>query len=334
MSSPHRYIVLGAGGVGSALGGMLQLSGARVVLVARGAHLEALRRDGLSLATPSRAWTIPVEAAASPREIRFEADDVVLLCTKSQDSAAALDDLAASAPRDVPIVCAQNGVANEPLAARRFDHVHGLMVFSPIGFIGPGRVTIHSEPVLGALDVGVYSTGEGAVATDLAHDLSQAGFDARVEPRVMRLKYGKLLTNLANALEALSGRAAIDVALLARLQEEALRCYAAANIEFATLDEIHRRGAAVAELPVAGESRGGGSSWQSLSRRTGSIETEYLNGEIVRLGELHGVATPRNRALTAVARRAAAEGWPPGNLSAAELAAALAAEGAESTEAD
>lgn len=326
MSSPHRYIVLGAGGVGSALGGMLQLAGARVVLVARGAHLDVLRRDGLSLGTPSRSLRVPVEAVQSPREVRFQANDVVLLCTKSQDSAAALADLAASAPRDVPIVCAQNGVANERLAARRFDRVQGLMVFSPVGFTAPGRVTLHSEPVLGALDIGVYPTGADELTGDIVNDLIQAGFDARVEPRVMRLKYGKLLTNLANALQALCGPTGIDLALLARIREEALACYAAAGIEFATLDEINRRGAAVVELPVAGEPRGGGSSWQSLSRRTGSIETEYLNGEIVRLGELHGVETPLNRALTAVAQRAAAEGWAPGSLSAADLGAALGAE--------
>jgi 2-dehydropantoate 2-reductase len=305
---------------------MLQLRGARVALVARGRHLEALRRDGLSLGTPSRAWTIPVEAVASARELRFDATDVVLLCTKSQDSAVALDDLAACAPREVPIVCAQNGVANERLAAQRFDRVYGLMVFSPIGFTAPGRVTIHSEPVLGALDVGVFPAGADTLSTELANDLSQAGFDARVEPRILRLKYGKLLTNLANALQALSGATDIDDALFARLHEEALACYAAAGIESATLDEIHRRAAGLVELPVGGAPRGGGSSWQSLSRRTGSIETEYLNGEIVCLGEAHGVATPLNRAVTAVARRAAAEGWPPGRLSAAELAAALSAE--------
>jgi 2-dehydropantoate 2-reductase len=323
MSAPHRYIVLGAGGVGSALGGMLQLTGAPVVLVARGKHLEALRRDGLALSTPSRSWRLAMEAVESPRELDFEARDVVLLCTKSQDSGAALADLAACAPRDVPIVCAQNGVANEPLAALRFDRVYGLMVFSPIGFTEPGRVTIHSEPVLGALDVGSYPAGADALVSEIVNDLSRAGFDARVEPRILRLKHGKLLTNLANALQALAGRTGIDPALFARIAAEAIACFQAAGIEFASLEEINRRGEAVCELPVDGAPRGGGSSWQSLSRGTGTIETEYLNGEIVRLGERYGVATPLNRALTALAQRAAAEGWPPGRLSTAELATAL-----------
>jgi 2-dehydropantoate 2-reductase len=323
MSDRHRYIVLGAGGVGCAVGGMLHVAGAPVVLIARGKHLEALRRDGLSLATPSRSWTLAMDTAASPRELVFEPRDVVLLCTKSQDSAAALADLAACAPREIPIVCAQNGVANEPLAAALFERVYGLMVFAPIGFTEPGRVTLHSEPVLGALDVGCHPTGTGALVNEVVHDLARAGFDARAEPRIMRLKYGKLLTNLANALQALGG-ADIDSALFARIWAEATACYQAAGIESATLEEVSLRAASVCDLPIEGAPRGGGSTWQSLARGTGTIETEYLNGEIVRLGLLHGVPTPCNRALTTLAQRAATEGWRPGSLSPAELAAALA----------
>lgn len=323
MSAPHRYIVLGAGGVGCAVGGMLHLAGAPVVLIARGDHLEALRRDGLSLATPSRSWTLAMATAASPRELVFEARDVVLLCTKSQDSAAALADLASCAPRETPIVCAQNGVANEALAAALFERVYGLMVFAPVGFTDPGRVTLHSEPVLGALDVGSYPTGADALVREIVGDLSHAGFDARVEPRIMRLKYGKLLTNLANVLQALGAGPGIDPLLVAMVLSEATACYQTAGIEYATIEEIFLRAEALCDLPVGGARRGGGSTWQSLSRGTGTIETEYLNGEIVRLGERHGVATPLNRNLTKLAQRAAAEGWRPGSLSRAQLAAAL-----------
>ncbi len=65
--------------------------------------------------------------------------------------------------------------------------------------------------------------------------------------------------------------------------------------------------------------RGGGSSWQSLARRAGSIEADYLNGEIALLGRLHGVATPVNAALQEVANELARAGDPPESLSFAEL---------------
>ena len=70
----------------------------------------------------------------------------------------------------------------------------------------------------------------------------------------------------------------------------------------------------------SGEWRGG-SSWQSLARGAGSIEAEFLNGEIVLLGRLHGVATPVNALLQRLAVRAAAEGAPPGSWRVEDLSA-------------
>jgi 2-dehydropantoate 2-reductase len=325
MSPDRRYVVLGAGAVGCALGGMLQAAGSPVVLVARGAHLDALQRRGLDIALPSHALHLAVEAVKSPADIRFAARDVVILCTKSQDSAAALADLAAAAPRDVPVVCAQNGVANEPLAAERFARVYALVVFAPCQFVEPGRISIHSEPVLGGLDIGCHPSGTDDVVGDLARDLSAAGFDARSEPRIGRLRYAKLLSNLGNALQALAGRAATESPLSDQLRAEGEACLRAAGIDFASLDELYARNSAVHEMPVSGAPRGGGSTWQSLARRTGSLETDYLNGAITALGERYGVPSPANRAVLELARRAAAERWPPEHLTVAEIEDAVAA---------
>ncbi len=64
--------------------------------------------------------------------------------------------------------------------------------------------------------------------------------------------------------------------------------------------------------PVGDDTRrAGGSSWQSLRRGTGTIETDYLTGEIVLLGRLHGVATPANYALQDLAAEMARTGEPP-----------------------
>ena len=62
-----------------------------------------------------------------------------------------------------------------------------------------------------------------------------------------------------------------------------------------------------------------GSSWQSLMRRQGSIETDYLNGEIVFLGRKHGIPTPFNAVLQRVANEMAAARDLPGKYSAEEL---------------
>ena len=71
--------------------------------------------------------------------------------------------------------------------------------------------------------------------------------------------------------------------------------------------------------PIAGAPRGGGSSWQSLARGTGSMEVDQLNGEIVLLGRLHGVPTPVNELLQRIGHDLAASGAPPGSLTVAEL---------------
>ena len=90
-------------------------------------------------------------------------------------------------------------------------------------------------------------------------------------------------------------------------------------------DELLARCEAVASLPVAGAERPGGSTWQSLARGTGDLETPYLNGEIVRLGERLGIATPRNRALVELSEQALRERWAPGSLSRDALEARLLA---------
>jgi 2-dehydropantoate 2-reductase len=79
---------------------------------------------------------------------------------------------------------------------------------------------------------------------------------------------------------------------------------------------------------VGDRPRPGGSSWQSLARGSGSIETDFLNGEVVLLGRLHGVPTPRNAALQRLAGRLAREHRPPGSLSPDELRRALGLGGA------
>jgi 2-dehydropantoate 2-reductase len=131
---------------------------------------------------------------------------------------------------------------------------------------------------------------------------------------------GKLVLNLGNAVEAISGPAARGGELTRRARDEAYRCLHAAGIDFVGSDEDRaRRGNLLDLQSVAGQPRRGGSSWQSLARRTGSIETDYLNGEIVRLGRLHGVPTPCNELLQPTANGLARERREPGCIPEADV---------------
>lgn len=322
----QRFVVYGAGAIGGTIGGRLFEHGHDVVLIARGAHGEALRSSGLLLRTADGAVTLPVPTVRHPSELGplDPARDVVVLAMKTQDTADALEALAAVAPASVPVVCAQNGVENERMALRRFSTVLGMCVMLPATHLEPGVVEVSSTPVSGILDVGRYPSGVDEVATAVAAALDGSGFSSVAVSDVMRRKYAKLLMNLGNALDAACGSGARRSPLFPLAREEAMACFAAAGIDCASEEEDRaRRGDLLQVKPIGGRPRGGGSTWQSLARGTGRTEVDHLNGEIVLLGRLHGVPTPVNALLQEVGNRLARDGAAPGSVDVADLEARI-----------
>jgi 2-dehydropantoate 2-reductase len=322
-----RYIIYGAGAVGGVIGARLHEAGHDVILIARGPHLDAIVARGLTLETPLGSQNLRVPAVAHPGAITFTPDDAVLLTMKTQHTESALDDLRAVAPADIPIVCAQNGVENERLAARRFDRVYGMMVWLPATYLEPGVVQASAAPINGVLDTGRYPSGTDAPIEHIAADIDAAGIAAKAIPDVMRWKYAKLLSNLGNIIQAAIAPSDDARALYARVREEALACYRAAGIDYASDGEQSERRSAMSHpAPIAGSTRVGGSTWQSIARGAGSVETDFLNGEITLLGRLHGVPTPLNAALQRIGARMANEALAPGSLATSEIEQAALAD--------
>ena len=313
-----RAVVVGAGAIGGVVGARLARAGHDVLLIARGTHGVAIARDGLRLRTPDEELILHIPVAPAIEAAVPRADDVLLLCVKGQDTAAAVDALARVWPRATPIACLQNGVANERTAATRFERVIPVHVMCPTTYLVPGVVEAPCTPVTGLLDVG--PGGEALAAAFRA-----STFRATVRADVMRWKYAKLISNLANAVEAAVGLAGRGLAIARAAQDEGRACLTAAGIPWASDAEV----AALDDgwlvvRPIGGVTRPGGSSWQSLARGTGSIEAAYLNGEIVALGAAHGVATPVNAGLLRVAQAMASSHTPPGTFTEAALLAAVA----------
>jgi 2-dehydropantoate 2-reductase len=326
MSGDVRYVVVGPGAVGGAIGGRLFQHGHDVVLVARGEHGRALAERGLELQSPEAGVTLPVPAVSTTADVTWRAGaaDVVVLATKTHDTDAAVRELAAVAPPDVTVGCAQTGVETERIVLRRFARVQAMCVMLPATHLEPGVVQVSSAPLTGILDLGRYPAGTDAVTERIAADLETARFSARPDPAIMRRKYRKLVMNLGNAIEAACGHGSRGGELLERAVSEAMACFDAAGIDVASAEEDReRRGDLLQVQPVMGARRGGGSSWQSLARGTGTIETDFLNGEIVLLGRLQGVPPPVNALLQRTAGRLARDRIPPGSLSADELLAEL-----------
>jgi len=263
---------------------------------------------------------VDVAAVGHPSEIDWGTGQVVLMAVKSQQSVAAFDELAVVAPPETPIVCLQNGVVNEPAALRVFSNVYGVRVVCPTSHLQPGVVQAWSTPVTGLLDVGRYPTGIDHVIEAVAADFRAATFSSYPVQDIRRWKNRKLLTNLGNAIEAVCGPNERQGSLGEILLAEGEAVLAAAGLEAATAEEDRdRRGDLLQPGKIAGQTRPGGSSWQSLRRATGDIETDYLNGEIVRLGRKHGVATPANELLQRLARELAVTRDAPGATPAAAI---------------
>ncbi|MCW2948500.1 MAG: Ketopantoate reductase ApbA/PanE domain protein [Actinoallomurus sp.] len=313
-----RIVVYGAGAVGGVIGARLFQQGHDVTLIARGAQHEAIRDRGLRFDTPEESVTLPIPVADRPAAVTFRPGDVVLLAMKTQDTAAALAELSAVAPPQVVVASAQNGVENERLALRLFPRVYGVCVLLPAVFLEPGVVEAYMAPVMGRLDVGRYPGGTDDTARSLAAAFAGAGFESDARPDIMRFKYGKLLTNLGNAVEAVvgPGEHGSEIARLAR--EEGAACLRAAGIDAPSGVTL------VSEIrPIRGHERLGGSSFQSLHRGTGTIEADYLNGEIVLLGREHGVPTPVNELLRRLANRMARDGLRPGLMTPGQFLSSL-----------
>jgi 2-dehydropantoate 2-reductase len=319
-----RFVVLGAGAVGGVLAARLHQAGFEVELVARGAHFRAIRDQGLTLVTPVQRVTLPIAVHESPASISWRTDDLVLLAVKSQDTAAALSGLeATSAPEGVPVVCMQNGVENERLALRLRSEVYGAVVMAPTAHLDPGEVLAYGSLLSGIIDIGRYPSGGGDRAQEISAAIATSGFSSDPRPDIMRLKYAKLILNLGNIVQAICepGEEADELIELARAEGRA--ALSAASIDHAddSVADVSGRWERIGVAPIAGRGRLGSSTWQSLARAAGSVETDYLNGEIVLLGRLHAVPTPVNARLCRLASRLAAERAQPGRLRAAEILA-------------
>jgi 2-dehydropantoate 2-reductase len=273
---------------------------------------------------------LPIPAVAGPAQLTLRPDDILLLSVKLQDSAAVLDQWAGlpveggrTAGEDLPLFCVQNGVEGERLALRRFARVYAVCVMLAASHLEPGQILANFEPVTGILTIGRYPAGIDEVCRQVTADLESANFRAPVSDSIMRWKYTKLLANLGNAVEAIVGPTDDAAGLLRRARAEGRTVLTAAGIDYASEQEdaAAREGLRFSDIP--GRPRGGGSSWQSIARGAGSIETDYLTGEIVLLGRLFGVPTPVNAALQRIANHHARQGIPPGKTTVAELTAAI-----------
>lgn len=318
-----RTIIYGAGAIGGAVGGHLSLTGKDVILIGRAGHVNKINEHGLKFTNPEGTRMLKVKAVISPREIAFESNDVVLLCVKSQDSEAALTDLKAMV-RDIPIFCLQNGVRNEETAARFFPRIYGAMIRIGGEYIAEGEVTVRRDPP-GWLVMSRYPSGKDALLEAVAANVRDSGFLVMTTEDVMPYKWGKLMSNLANSIGAITNaREKENKEIIHATLNEAENILQQAGIRWISAKDLEKEWAEVGQ-PAKGNltTESQSSTWQSLYRRQGTVETEFLNGEIVRLANQIGRKAPVNQALLRITKEMAVNRELPGKYSSTELAGIL-----------
>lgn len=333
-----RFIIHGAGAVGSLVGGMLAESGVEVVLIARSAHAEALNQRGLMIKSQKGDRLIRnLSAVTSPHDVIPRSDDVIFLTVKTPQTSHSVQSLREVFPEETPVFCLQNGIRNEEWAARRFLNVYGVAAALCVTFLSPGVIahTFHNT-----LSVGNYPLGCDELGLEVAEQLQKAGFRTTTHDSIMAIKWSKLILNLNNATYAILdkhlqlGLATPAISnFMADVEEEGLHVLDVANISVEDPNnpiDFHQRLTdlrAVARdpqkiyeaenLPV--ELRTYPSTWMDLTQKRGDTEAGFFNGEIILLGEKYGVPTPYNSVLLNLVETMAMDGADPGLYSLEEL---------------
>ncbi|WP_417211114.1 ketopantoate reductase family protein [Antarctobacter sp.] len=319
-----RIIIFGVGAVGGVVSAALALTGQDVLGIARGSRLQAIRDKGLTLRSHDGSETTPLPCVGTATDIAPRPDDVILLTTKTQDTPRALEDLRTAGFDEQAVFCVQNGVENERLALRLFPNVHAVSVMLPAEYMAPDEAVGVGRPNLGVFDIGRYPRGADQTDAALAEVLTSARIKSFVEDDVMQNKYGKLLVNLGNIVEAALGRGAAAAEIKTALLQEAIGVYRAAGIGWRDMGAGDpRRGALMTAEPLDGVERVGGSTTQSLARGAGSVETDFLNGEIAMIARLAGTEAPINARAAKLAARLARDKCPAGALTPNEMATEL-----------
>jgi 2-dehydropantoate 2-reductase len=318
-----RFIIYGAGGIGCVIGGHLARTGHEVLLVGRPGQVNAINEHGLRLVTPAGTYVLRIPAVTRPALVEFTRDDVVFLCMKGQNTEEALRELQL-VTRDVPVFCIQNGIRNEAIAGQYFPRVYGAMVRIGADYLTDGEVVARRDPP-GLLIIGRYPQGIDTLAEEVAERLRSAGLLIQLTPDVMPYKWGKLLGNLGNAIDAITGVWGPDVESISRAaRAELTGLLEQAGISWVSQEALNRQWPEIRMPPRPSAAKPMHSStWQSLARRQGSVETDFLNGEVVRLAERMGGRVPVNKRLLEITQEMAVNRELPGKYTAAELKSLL-----------
>jgi 2-dehydropantoate 2-reductase len=312
--------VAGAGSIGCFVGGMLAASGRKVALLARPRVIGEIEKDGLRL-TSFEGFDRTIAASqltlSEDPEI-FSNIGAVLVTVKSTDTAGIADIIARHAPSDAVIISLQNGVGNAAVLRERLPGRRVLAAMVPFNVVAPGGGRFHRAT---SGDIMVEQDD-----ADTADRISVPGLKMRATDNIAGVQWGKLLVNLNNALNALSGlplrrqlaerawrRLLADQVAegLAAIRAEGIKPVSPTPVPSGWTPSLLRLPDAIFEIllgrtmKIDPEARSSMAEDLQRGRRT---EIDYLQGVVVEIAGRHGLEAPLSRRIVALIKRAEAAG--------------------------
>lgn len=297
------FLIVGTGGVGGYFGGKLARSGKNVWFVARGAHLEAMKQNGLVVKSAGETFVVP-PGKMTDRPSDAGPCDVILVCVKSPDTEQTAAALAGTVSPSTLIISLQNGIDNEE---RIRSIIASGIVWGGVSYIyatitAPGEVTETGGPkkiVFGPLDAASSTYDErGRTLRDL---MQEAGIDATYTKDIRTQMWKKFIF-----ISAVGGLTALTRLTLAELL--------AVDASRTLLEEAMRETRAVAtalgiaiepgyiDAVFASFARSNNNAYSSMYydlTHDKPMELEAFSGTVVREGTRHGIPTPVHKTIYA-----------------------------------
>jgi 2-dehydropantoate 2-reductase len=328
----NKVAVLGAGSVGCLIGGAWQAAGVPVSFIGRPRIAEDITEHGLTVSDYS-GWKqhfAPAEVDYATVPDRLAEAGIIALCVKSGATADAARDIVNHASDGTLVISFQNGISNVDVLKRelgdRFNVARGMVPYN-CAYLGEGR--FHK----GVAGAPLYAE-DSPQTRELAAAIGRGPAELKLSDDMLGLAWGKLLINLNNAINALSGRPLREELqardyrrVFAAAMREGLQLLKAARIEPAKVGAVGPRllpyaigspnwlfnNVFIRKWKIDAKARSSMSDDLAHGRKT---EVDYINGELIALAERIGAGAPVNRKIVKLIHKAegGARPWPPAEL--------------------
>lgn len=335
MERDRPIVVAGAGSIGCFVGGVLACAGRPVSLLARPRVMAEIAQFGLTLTSlEGGSWRLASQQIKLSDDPNILADaGAVLVTVKSADTEGIADAVARHAPADAVIVSLQNGIANVPLLRRRLAGRTVLAAMVPFNVIATGAGRFHRA-----------TSGDIVIERDSANTaarLSAPGLEMRATDDIVGVQWGKLLVNLNNAINALSGlplreqlgnrdwrRLFADQIAegLIAVRAEGIKPVSATPVPSSWAPHLLRLPDALFKIALAPamkiDPQARSSMWEDLERRR-RTEIDYLQGVITEIADRRGLAAPLSHRIVALIKDAEAAGLGSPRLAVEQIRAGV-----------